>query len=63
VAPRLIVRADDLEALAAGQRDGLEMLKGWRLDIFGADALALVEGRLGFAVAGGKLKMSQLSGE
>jgi ribonuclease D len=61
VAPKLIVRADDLEALAAGQREGLEMLKGWRQEIFGADALALVEGRLGFAVAGGKLKMSRIS--
>ena len=29
----------------------------------GADALALVEGRLGFAVTDGKLKMSQLSGD
>ena len=37
------------------------MLQGWRMDIFGADALALVEGRLGFAVAGGKLKMSRIS--
>jgi len=63
VAPRLIVRADDLEALAAGQRDGLDVLGGWRHEIFGADALALVEGRLGFAVAGGKLKMSRISGD
>ena len=63
VAPRLIVRADDLELLAAGQRDKLDVLQGWRHDIFGADALALVEGRLGFAVTDGKLKMSQLSGD
>jgi ribonuclease D len=63
VAPRLIVRADDLELLAAGQRNGLDVLQGWRHDIFGADALALVEGRLGFAVTDGKLKMSELSGD
>lgn len=63
VAPRLIVRADDLELLAAGHRNGLDMLKGWRHDIFGADALALVEGRLGFAVSDGKLKMSQISSD
>jgi ribonuclease D len=61
VAPRLIVRADDLELLAAGQRKGLGMLDGWRRDIFGADALALVEGRLGFAVAEGKLKLTRVS--
>ena len=61
VAPRLIVRGDDLDALAAGQREGLDVLNGWRHEIFGADALALVEGRLGFAVSGGKLKMSRIT--
>jgi ribonuclease D len=59
VAPRLLARADDLEALAAGQREGLSILDGWRFDQFGRDALALVEGRLGFAVVNGKLKMSR----
>jgi ribonuclease D len=63
VAPRLIVRGDDLDALAAGQRHGLDVLSGWRRDVFGADALALVEGRLGFAVVDGKLKMSQISAD
>jgi ribonuclease D len=60
VAPRLIVRGDDLEALAAGARD-LPVLGGWRFDVFGRDALALVEGRLGFAVRDGKLTMSDLA--
>lgn len=61
VAPRLIVRGDDLDALAAGVRDGLPVLDGWRRDAFGNDALALVEGRLGFAVKDGKLTMSRIS--
>ncbi|MBB6225980.1 ribonuclease D [Polymorphobacter multimanifer] len=60
VAPRLIVRGDELDALAAGVRDGLPILTGWRHGIFGADALALVEGRLGFAVKNGKLMMSEI---
>ena len=60
VAPKLIARADDLEALAAGVRDGLPMLKGWRNEVFGMDALALVEGRLGFAVKDGRMKMSEV---
>ena len=60
VAPKLIARSDDLEALAAGRRDGLAILSGWRFDQFGRDALDLVEGRLGFAVKGGKLKMTRL---
>ena len=50
---------DELEALAAGQRDGLAMLEGWRFDQFGRDALDLVEGRLAFAVVNGKLKMTR----
>ncbi len=60
VAPRLIARSDDLEALAAGVRDGLNILRGWRFEEFGRDALDLVEGRLGFAIENGKLKMSRL---
>ncbi len=59
VAPRLIARSDDLESLAAGVRD-LNVLKGWRFEEFGRDALDLVEGRLGFAIENGKLKMSRL---
>ena len=60
VAPKLIARSDDLEALAAGVRDGLNILTGWRFEEFGRDALDLVEGRLGFAIEDGKLKMSRI---
>ncbi|WP_230769924.1 ribonuclease D [Sphingomonas sp. Leaf4] len=59
VAARLLARSDDLEALAAGQREGLAILDGWRFEQFGRDALALVEGQLGFTVLGGKLKMTR----
>ena len=60
VAPRLIARSDDIEALAAGVRTGLNILSGWRFEEFGKDALDLVEGRLGFAIENGKLKMSRI---
>ena len=59
VAAKLLARTDDLEALAAGQRDNLAILTGWRYDQFGHDALDLVEGRLGFTVLNGKLKMTK----
>ncbi len=59
VAARLLARTEELEALAAGQRDGLAILSGWRFDQFGRDALDLVEGRLAFTVIGGKLKMTR----
>lgn len=63
VAPRLIARSDDLEALAAGVRGNLNILNGWRFEEFGRDALDLVEGRLAFAIENGKLKMSRLEKE
>ena len=63
VASKLLARTDELEALAAGARTGLPMLEGWRFDQFGRDALDLVEGRLAFAVIGGKLKMTRTEDE
>lgn len=60
IAARLLARSDDLEALAAGQRRNLPILEGWRFEQFGRDALDLVEGKLAFAVVGGKLKMAHI---
>lgn len=59
VAARLLTRSEEMEALAAGVRD-LPLLKGWRFEVFGRDALDLVEGKLAFAVEGGKLKMTHI---
>jgi ribonuclease D len=59
VAARLIARSEELELLAAGRRDRLAILEGWRFEQFGRDALDLVEGRLAFAVRGGKLVMTR----
>jgi ribonuclease D len=59
VAPRLVARSEELEALAAGRRDGLAILDGWRYEEFGRDALDLVEGRLAFAILNGKLTMTR----
>lgn len=59
VAARLLTRADEMEALAAGIRD-LPVLKGWRYEVFGRDALELVEGKLAFAVKSGKLTMTHI---
>jgi ribonuclease D len=59
VAARLLTRSDELEALAAGVRN-LPVLQGWRYEMFGRDALELVEGRLAFAVLDGRLKMTHI---
>lgn len=63
VAPRLVARSEELELLAAGRREGLAILEGWRFDEFGRDALDLVEGRLAFAIKGGKLAMTRTETE
>jgi ribonuclease D len=63
VAPKLIARSDELEALASGVREGLNILRGWRFEEFGQDALDLVEGRLAFAIENGKLKMTKTARE
>ncbi|MEJ7926106.1 ribonuclease D [Sphingobium sp. AN641] len=59
VASRLLARSDDIEALAAGVRDGLSILEGWRYEQFGRDAVDLVEGRMAFAVKNGRLRMTR----
>jgi ribonuclease D len=59
VAARLLARSEELELLAAGVRE-LPLLQGWRFDVFGRDALDLVEGKLAFAVVNGKLKMTHV---
>jgi ribonuclease D len=59
VAARLVARSEELELLAAGRREGLAILEGWRFEEFGRDALDLVEGRLAFAIKNGKLAMTR----
>ncbi|WP_156840522.1 ribonuclease D [Novosphingobium aquimarinum] len=59
-ASRLLARSEELELLAAGVRKDLPVLQGWRYDVFGKDALDLVEGKLAFAVENGKLKMTHV---
>ena len=63
VAARLVARSEELELLAAGRREGLTILEGWRFEEFGRDALDLVEGRLAFAIREGKLVMTRTEAE
>ena len=59
VAARLLTRSDEMEALAAGVRK-LPLLEGWRYEVFGKDALDLVEGKLAFGVKDGRLLMTHV---
>ncbi len=56
VAARLVASADEIDRLAAGKRD-LHALKGWRREVFGADAVDLIEGRLALSLVGDHAKL------
>ena len=47
VIPRLIASDDDLKRLAVFSDRKNPVLRGWRFEIFGRDAVALREGKLG----------------
>jgi len=55
VAAKLIATASDLDQLSAGLRD-VPALKGWRHEVFGADALLLCEGKIALAADGNDVK-------
>jgi ribonuclease D len=51
VAARLVASADEIDRLAAGKRD-VHVLHGWRNEMFGKDAVALLEGRVALSLDG-----------
>ncbi len=64
VAPKLVANRDELARIAAGNAtDGdSKALAGWRREIFGADALALLQGRLALTGAGDAVRTVRLDG-
>ncbi|MEH6646250.1 ribonuclease D [Sulfitobacter sp.] len=56
VAAKLIATASDLDAIAAGERD-VQALGGWRLEVFGTDAMALCEGKIALTAVGNEVKV------
>ena len=53
VAARLIAPMSEIEALAGEDRDDFAVLKGWRGEVFGADALRLKSGTVGLVARPG----------
>ena len=51
-----LIPPDELDRMAAGKRD-VHALSGWRKEIFGDDAVALIEGRLALALQGDQAKL------
>ncbi|HHI71627.1 MAG TPA: ribonuclease D [Rhodobacteraceae bacterium] len=59
VALKLIATSAELDAIAAGLRDG-RALKGWRAEVFGKDALRLCNGEIALAAKGQDVKVIAL---
>lgn len=55
VAPKLIANASELEEIVRDENADLPSLKGWRRELFGADAIVICQGKLGLAVEKGRV--------
>ena len=61
VVPRLIANAADVEKLARGDHDDdIAALKGWRYELFGKKALALLSGKLALSFQDGQVRLFEL---
>tara|TARA_Y100001934_G_scaffold56829_1_gene70237 strand:+ start:9355 stop:10530 length:1176 start_codon:yes stop_codon:yes gene_type:complete len=60
VAPKLIASADDLERIAASNEADVPALSGWRREVFGEQALALKQGKLGLTANGRHIKIMKI---
>jgi len=59
VALKLIATSAELDAIAAGLRDG-KSLSGWRNEVFGKDALRLCDGKIALTAQGTAVKVVNL---
>ena len=59
VAQKLVANVADLEQLAADDHANIPASQGWRRDIFGADALALKQGKLGLSIKNGRVVVTE----
>ena len=57
---RLIGTTNDLEAIAQDPNADVPLLAGWRFEVFGREALKLIQGRLALAVEGGRVRVIDL---
>ena len=57
VAPKLVASSEEIDRLAAEDAPDLPVLHGWRLEVFGADAQALKQGRIALGVEGKRIRL------
>ena len=55
VAQKLIASIADIEMLAADDNADIQATKGWRREIFGAEALEMKHGKLAITIKNGEL--------
>ncbi len=60
VAQRLVANSSDLERIAADDEADVPALKGWRREVFGAEALALKQGKLAMTASGRSVKVIRI---
>ena len=60
VAQKLVCNAADLEKIATDDNADVLALKGWRLEMFGRDALALKTGKIAFTIENNKIRIIDL---
>ena len=60
VVPRLIANAADIERIARGETEGVAAFQGWRQDVFGDKARALLSGRLALSFEDGKVRLFEV---
>jgi ribonuclease D len=63
VAPKLIANVSDLEQIAADDDADVPTMRGWRREVFGADALALKNGEVGLTIRKGRMALVRQKGE
>jgi len=62
IAPRMVANNADIEQLAAfGSKADIAALKGWRHEIFGADALRMLGGKIGLRLEGREVVAKDIS--
>jgi ribonuclease D len=57
VAPKLLASSEEIDRLAVEPEPDIPALHGWRREVFGADALALKQGRVSLGVDGRRIKL------
>lgn len=57
VVPRLIANASDIERIARGETGNLAAFRGWREEVFGKSARALLSGKLAISFENGQVRL------